>query len=161
MPDKIKPMTNTYISKYRFITIMLLGLALSACRPAQPATPQATPTAFPTYGFVPPTEAPSIVTIAAETATAVSTQALDPDKVALGKSRYVALECGSCHGDQGQGTAKGSVLAGTKMTEDEFISFLRSGGKLGNDHLYSTNRLSDAGGKNLYLYVLSLTASGK
>jgi hypothetical protein len=46
------------------------------------------------------------------------------------------------------------------VTQDQFIDFLRSGGTLGNAHLYSTNRLSDAGGKNLYLYVLSLGTGG-
>ena len=154
-------MNKTYIWQRQFTIISLLILALTACSPGAPATQAPTLTPFPTFGYVQLTEAPVIVTVGLQTATASSTQALDPDKVALGKGRYEALQCGSCHGDQAQGTDKGSALAGTKLTEDQFIDFLRSGGKLGNDHLYSTNRLSDAGGKNLYLYVLSLGSGSK
>ncbi len=139
----------------------MLILMLTACgsrgTPA-PTVAQATPTLFPTYNFVQPTEAPVVVTVAAATETASSTQALDPDRIALGKGRYEALSCGSCHGADAKGTDKGKALVPNKLTEDQFIDFLRTGGKLGNDHLYSTNRLSDTGGKNLYLYILSLSA---
>jgi mono/diheme cytochrome c family protein len=107
---------------------------------------------------VPPTEAPVVVTVGAETMTAGSTQALDPEKVSLGKGRYEALDCGSCHGGDAKGTDKGKALVPNKLTEDQFIDFLRTGGNVGNTHLYSTNRLSDAGGKNLYVYILSLSA---
>src|SRR5262245_49569744 len=154
-------MPNINTPRCRFIMISLLVAVLTACRPAATQVPQSTATDFPTFSFVQPTEAPSVVTIGAETATARGNQTLNPDQVALGKGRYEALACGSCHGDQGQGTDKGSKLAGTTLTEDQFISFLRSGGKLGNEHLYSTNRLSDAGGHNLYLYIISLSAGSK
>ncbi len=137
------------------IVLSLLVLLLSACRAAVTETAP-TPTAFPTFSYIAPTVAAPVLTVGAEEATASSTLTLDPDKIELGKSRYVALECGSCHGDDGKGTDKGPALAGTKLSQDEFINVLRTGGKLGNQHLYSTNRLSDAGGKNLYLYILSL-----
>ncbi len=138
--------------------LSLLVFLLSACRAAVTETAP-TPTAFPTFSYVAPTVAAPVLTVGAEEATASSTLTPDPDKIELGKSRYVALDCGSCHGTKGEGTAKGPALAGTKLTQDEFINMLRTGGKLGNDHLYSTNRLSDSGGKNLYLYVVSLGSS--
>src|SRR5439155_15094656 len=129
------------------------------CGPAAAtSTPFPTLTAFPTFLFTAPTEAPSVVTVAFETATAGSA-AVDPSLIEAGKGRYVALQCGSCHGDDAKGTDKGPALVGTKLTQDEFVNVLRTGGKLGNAHLYSTNRLSDAGGKNIYLYVLSLSAN--
>src|SRR5262245_58992519 len=156
-------MDNLIMPKFHIFIAALLVIVLSSCGAgAGPSpTPAATPTPFPTYSFVQKTEAQSIVTISAETATAGVKTALDPDKVALGKGRYDALQCGDCHGDHGQGTDKAPALVGTKLTQDQFIDFLRSGGKLGNDHLYSTNRLSDEGGKNLYLYILSLETGAK
>jgi mono/diheme cytochrome c family protein len=146
--------------KKHFAAFCLLIVTLAACGPAA-ATPtsQATLTAFPTFEFVQPTEAPQVVTVGAATATAGSRPAADPADIEAGKGRYVVLQCGSCHGDDGKGTDKGPALAGTKLSQDEFINMLRSGGKLGNSHLYSTNRLSDSGGKNVYLYVLSLGES--
>ena len=137
-----------------------LAFILAACGAANStATPLPTVTPFPTYGYIPPTEAPAVVTVGEATATAGSSQALDPQAIEAGKGRYVALQCGSCHGDNAKGTDKGPVLVGTKLTQDEFVNVLRTGGKLGNAHLYSTNRLSDAGGKNLYVYILSLSAT--
>lgn len=143
------------------ILISILILILPACGSKSAPTPaaiEATPTLFPTYNFVQPTEVPFAVTGAATAQADTSAQTLDPEKVALGKGRYEALDCGSCHGADAKGTDKGKALVPTKLTEDQFIDFLRSGGKLGNDHLYSTNRLSETGGKNLYLYILSLSA---
>src|SRR5581483_319770 len=144
------------------ILALVLMLILTACgsggSTAVPTVPQATLTPFPTYSFTQPTEAPVVVTVAAATLPASGTQVLDAEKVALGKGRYEALDCGSCHGADAKGTDKGKALVPNKLTEDQFIDFLRTGGKLGNAHLYSTNRLSDAGGKNLYLYILSLSA---
>lgn len=137
--------------------LTLLILVLTSCRPGtatEVSGPTVTP--FPTFGFVQPTEAPAVVAAGAETATVGSKLMLDPDKVAQGKNRYEVLACGSCHGDKAQGTDKGPVLVGTQLNEDEFINALRTGGKLGNEHLYSTNRLSDSGSKNLYLYIRSL-----
>lgn len=148
------------------ILFALLILA-AACSP-QAAGPTNTPTAtntpyvFPTYAFNQPTEAPAIATAAAGTAAAraaaeeAQAVSLDPTAVARGKDRWDALECGSCHGESGEGTDNGSALAGTTLTEREFVDFLRTGGTIGNDHLYSTNRLSAGGVANLYQYVLSL-----
>jgi mono/diheme cytochrome c family protein len=138
-------------------------LAASACGASAPAdTPLPTVTRLPTYEYVPPTEAPAIKTAAANgTATAAAAAAqgeptLDPARVEFGRGRYVALECGKCHGEKGEGTKDGSALVPTKLSQEEFITFLRTGGTLGNDHLFSSNRLSDNGGRGLYLYIVSL-----
>jgi mono/diheme cytochrome c family protein len=65
------------------------------------------------------------------------------------------LECSNCHGaDAAGGDAK--ALAGTTMSEADFLSFLRSGGGLGGSHQYASNRLSNSGVHNIYLYLQSL-----
>jgi mono/diheme cytochrome c family protein len=115
-----------------------------------------TVTPIPVYEFVAPTEPPQLATVAALTAAANTGDSLDPEMVERGRGRYEALECGICHGVSGEGTDEGPALTGTTLSEDDFISFLRSGGTIGPDHQYSTNRLSDSGGRNLYLYILSL-----
>jgi hypothetical protein len=138
---------------------LLAVIVLAGCGSSGPgATPLPTATTIPTYVFEVPTEAPSVGTAAAATRTAaVSGQtALDPLVVERGKGRYEALECVSCHGAIGEGTDKGSALVNYTKSEAEFIDFMRSGGTLGPDHQFSTNRLSDSGGKNLYQYLVSL-----
>ena len=98
-----------------------------------------------------------MATVAAMTAAAdTSAAGLDPERVERGRDRYVALECATCHGENGEGTEENTALVGLELSEDEFVSFMRSGGSLGAEHQYSTNRLSDSGGKNLYQYLLSL-----
>jgi mono/diheme cytochrome c family protein len=104
-----------------------------------------------------PTEPPQLATVAALTVAAGEAESdLDPELVERGRGRYVALECGLCHGENGEGTDEGSPLTGLALNEEDFISYMRSGGTLGTDHQYSTNRLSDSGGRNLYQYLLSL-----
>ncbi len=141
------------------LAIMLLAAGCGGGAPAATALP--TITAIPTYSYVEPTAAPAMATAAAATAAAAgsATTALDPQVVERGRGRYEALDCGSCHGAAGEGTDKGSSMIAYAGTEDEFIAFMRSGGKLGAEHQYSTNRLSDSGGKNLFQYLLSLRAS--
>ena len=157
-------MNHPFHSAILFALLVLLLVAACSPQAAGPTnTPAATNTAyaFPTYAFNQPTEAPAIATAAAGTAAARATSqsqtvSLDPEAVERGKGRWDALECGSCHGANGEGTDDGSALAGTTLTEREFVDFLRTGGTIGNDHLYSTNRLSTGGVANLYQYVLSL-----
>src|SRR5215475_2108564 len=142
------------------ILFTLMALLLAACgKPAATATPAATITPFPTYNFVSPTVPAALASLASASTEQASVSTPDPARIDLGKARYVALQCGSCHGDAGQGTAQGSALAGTKLSEDDFINFLRTGGTVGSTHLFSTNRLSETGGENIYLYVLSLGSS--
>lgn len=143
------------------LAAFLFAVILPACGAGGATrTPLPTITPIPTYEYIPPTEAPQIQTAVAATAAAVAAQPtllLDADRVERGRGRYEVLECVSCHGAKGEGVeGKGSAIVPIKLTEGEFITFMRSGGKLGNDHLYSTNRLSPTGGTNLYLYLVSL-----
>jgi mono/diheme cytochrome c family protein len=142
--------------------VVLLSFTLlfaAACSSAATPTPESRPTVtpIPVYQYSTPTPVAQFATASAMTAVAGSAETeLNPQAVERGRDRYVALECGSCHGENGEGTAEGSAVAEWSLTEDEFVSFMRSGGTLGADHQYSTNRLSDSGGRNLYQYLLSL-----
>jgi mono/diheme cytochrome c family protein len=143
-------------------------LLLAACG-GQPAsnqaaqTPEPTVTPFPTFNFQVPTALPQFATAAAtarssaESTAGVQAVSLDPEAVERGKARYEALGCAACHGANGEGTDEGGPLAGTTLTEGEFITVLRTGGGLGSFHLFAANRLSDSGGHNIYQYVLSLS----
>lgn len=157
-------MKHPFHSPFLFAFALLILLVACSPQTAAPTNTPAvtnTPFVFPTYAFNQPTEAPAIATAAAATAAArqtteANTVAFDPVAVERGKARWDALECASCHGDSGEGTDDGPALAGTELSEREFVDFLRTGGTIGNDHLYSTNRLSTGGIANLYQYVLSL-----
>ena len=120
------------------------------------ALPTFTP--IPTYVFEQPTGEVLPTEVATAEVTA-SASGLDAEAVAKGKSRYEALKCGSCHGDAGEGTDKGSSLVTLAQTEDEFFNFIRSGGKLGVAHQYPANKLSDSSIKTLYQFMLSLGKS--
>ncbi len=118
----------------------------------------------PTFSFTQPTAPPAVATAAATRASAseatAEANALDPEKVERGHGRYEALECGSCHGANGEGvTDQGGPLLTYAASESDFVTFMRSGGELGVDHQYATNRLSDSGASNLYAYLRSLQSS--
>jgi hypothetical protein len=81
----------------------------------------------------------------------------DPAKVEQGKVRYIALQCNACHGENGEGTERGSSLTTFAMSQPEFNMFLRSGGTIGASHIFSTNLVSDRGIRNLYKYLQSLS----
>lgn len=133
---------------------LVLALLLTGCGGGTTATQVPTFTPIPTFRYDTPTPLPATPISAATAPTGAS--ALDPALVETGKGRYAALGCAACHGANGEGTDKGSAMAASKQTEDEFISFMRSGGDLGSTHQYSTNRLSVNGGRALYQYLLSL-----
>jgi mono/diheme cytochrome c family protein len=148
---------------------VLLLIALAGCASAPTATPRPTSTPIPRFEAVEPTEPPQIATSAAATDSAgddadVAAVELNPTAVARGQGSWERLECASCHGEAGEGGAgeldgkESPALVDTELTEDEFIDWLRTGGTLGNDHLYSTDRLSDSGGRNLYQFVQSLSS---
>src|SRR5215471_19492106 len=116
-------MTSHRITRFHFLIAFPVLLTLAACGGAGPtAIPQPTVTQIPTYGYIPPTEAPIVVTMGEATATAGNSQALDPQAIEAGKGRYAALQCGSCHGDDAKGTANGPALVGTKLSQDEFVN---------------------------------------
>lgn len=134
---------------------LILMVFIAACG-GQTATPLPTPTTIPIYNYVSPTPNAQIATAIATEAAQVAS--VDAQTIARGKDRYVALNCAECHGDKGQGTQKGSVLVGYSASEADFVTFLRTGGKLGSAHQYAANKLSDQGAENLYAYLKSLTS---
>lgn len=161
------------MTRFRFCLVawlMIVSVALVACggggaQPtAQPTDAPPTHTPFPTFAFVEPTKAPEFEQTGDQSAMSDARTdgadqgaiTLDPKKVERGLGRYEALACGSCHGAQGEGTDKADGLQGFTMSEDDFITFVRSGGELGTEHQYSTDRLSNSGSRNLYQYLVSL-----
>jgi mono/diheme cytochrome c family protein len=92
-------------------------------------------------------------------ATEAAAATVDPDTIVQGQARYVALKCADCHGENGEGSGdKGPTLVGLTLGQDDFITFMRSGGKLGTAHQYASNRLSLKGAQNLYQYLKSLSS---
>lgn len=146
---------------------LLIALALSACAAGNQATPTEPPptaTPFPTFAFVEPTKPPVFAATSVATSAAESTVddavVLDPKLVGRGRGRCEALDCASCHGEDGEGIDGDKSLLDFALSEDEFITFMRSGGALGTDHQFSTDRLSNSGSRNLYQYLVSLARSG-
>jgi mono/diheme cytochrome c family protein len=148
--------------------ILILILILAACGGDDDATELPTNTLLPRFQqAATATEPAIIVTVVAATPTAETEGvSLNPTAIARGLNSWERLECASCHGENGEGGA-GSIgdteapsLIGLELSEDEFIDWLRTGGDLGSDHLFSTDRLSDNGSRNLYQYVLSLGQNG-
>jgi mono/diheme cytochrome c family protein len=141
-----------------FIFSLFLLSCSSAASEGTPTITIPTLTPFPTFQFNAPTQPPQLATVAAATAAAASRdgQALDPERVSRGHDRYIALKCGSCHGENGEGTDEGVALVDMRLSEEDFITLLRSGGSIGSSHQYASNRLSDSGGRNIYQYLLSL-----
>lgn len=73
-----------------------------------------------------------------------------------GARSYVRNQCASCHGERGEGVAgKGQAIAGTTLSEREFEHLLRTGGGLGNTHIFGPSAISPAGMAALYAYVQS------
>ena len=137
----------------RQLLFALLAVLFTACGGTQ-SSQLPTPTMIPTYNYVSPTP---IARVETAIATQVAVASVDERTITQGRDRYVALECGSCHGENAEGSDDGSALAGTSQDEDDFVTFLRTGGTIGTSHQYATNRLSERGAHNLYLYLKSLT----
>ncbi len=149
----------------RFLVMMASTLVvLSACGSGSEKNARPTSTTLPLFQEVVPPTVPAVFVTAAATNAVGQTDAsaLNPTAVARGASNWDRLECATCHGAAGEGGA-GEIdgtpapsLQNLTLTEDEFVDWMRSGGTLGSKHQYSTDRLSDSGGKNLYQYLLSL-----
>jgi mono/diheme cytochrome c family protein len=156
-------MSHIASARHTAAALAIISLLLAACgaQESATATPTITPTLFPTFAYVERTLPPPVATAAAATAAAATESAgreqivLDPERVERGRDRYVALECGACHGDNGEGGDAVS-LVGYAESEADFIDFMRSGGGMGNDHRFPTERLSNTGIGNLYQYLRSL-----
>ena len=152
------------------LSLICAALLLVACggdsKTAATATDEPpTETPFPTFAYIEPTKLPAFEQSENETPVAIDEAAsemlvLDPKLVDRGQGRYEALECGGCHGENGEGTDKGESLLEFALSEDDFITFVRSGGELGPSHQYSTDRLSNSGSRNLYQYLVSLAQGG-
>ncbi len=146
--------------QFMMIGVMLLMAGCSGAG-GSPTTSATSPVnGLPTFSFSQPTDAPQIATAGATLAVKADATAdvvsLDPQAVERGKGRYEVLDCASCHGAGGEGTDKGSSLLTYSANQEAFITFMRSGGKLGAAHQYATNRLSETGAANLYQYLRSL-----
>lgn len=144
------------------VTLLIAGCG-AAGNPQDASTTVSTTSAvkeIPTFSFSQPTAPPQVATAAAaRTLSAAATDeavVFDPEAVERGKSRYEALECGSCHGAGGEGTDNGPALIGYEASQADFVTFMRSGGSLGAAHQYASNRLSESGAGNLYQYLRSL-----
>jgi mono/diheme cytochrome c family protein len=154
-------MQKTLLSKIGFVLFMLLAACSSSNNQTENQSQVPTPTPLPTlttipfFNFVQPTLPPQMQTIAAETAAPSNSGSSTPIPEP-GRQIYVALECNTCHGEAGEGTDKGSALTSYTKSEEDFVSFLRSGGDVGTSHIYATDRLSDSDAKTLYEYVESM-----
>jgi mono/diheme cytochrome c family protein len=136
--------------------ILVLPLLLFACGQSQPAS--APPrsellavTPLTTHVFKQPTTI--IKEAAAEKVETPEAAAVD---LSRGERSYTSKKCGDCHGAKGEGVeGKGKALAGTSLTEEEFTDILRTGGGLGNSHLYGPQAISPSGMEVLYAFVKS------
>jgi mono/diheme cytochrome c family protein len=98
--------------------------------------------------------APAEVT---STATVADAPAVDPALLERGARAYERNNCASCHGAAGEGVeGQGAAIAGTTLNEAEFTDLLRTGGGLGNSHIFGPSAISPGGMTALYLYVQSL-----
>lgn len=96
------------------------------------------------------------VTETAETTQTAQTDAAAPD-LTRGEAAYVKNKCGDCHGASGEGVAdKGKALTTVELTLEDFDNVLRTGGGLGNEHIFGRSAISPSGMEALYAYVQSL-----
>jgi mono/diheme cytochrome c family protein len=86
-----------------------------------------------------------------------SAAGVDEALLARGSGIYERNNCGSCHGAAGEGvTGQAGAIAGTTLSEGEFSDILRTGGGLGNSHIFGPSAVSRSGMNALYVYVQSL-----
>ena len=91
--------------------------------------------------------------------TTQTTSAAAPD-LARGEAAYTKNKCGDCHGAKGEGvTDKGNAIAGTTLSLEAFDALLRTGGGLGNDHIFGRSAVSPSGMEALYAYVQSFSGN--
>lgn len=96
----------------------------------------------------------AVLTETAPTTQTVSAAAPD---LSRGEAAYTKNKCGDCHGAKGEGVAdKGNAIAGTTLSLEDFDAVLRTGGGLGNSHIFGRSAVSPSGMEALYAYVQSL-----
>lgn len=153
-------LSSAPLKKAQLLAVLAVALLVASCSNQPAGTPIPTRTQIPTFAYVSPTPVAQVATaIATQSAVQVSTEeasALDPAAVEAGLGRYTALECASCHGENGAG-GDAPALVGITMSQDDFLTYMRNGGPLGTAHQYQSNRLSDRGAANLYIYLKSLS----
>jgi mono/diheme cytochrome c family protein len=139
------------------IMSLILLLVASACggTGAPAATTAPPPTVIPTFQFQSPTPRPARPTAAVSPTPVAENANADAEAIQRGADRFVSLGCSGCHGANAEG-GDAKALAGTTMSENDFLSFLRSGGGLGGSHQFASNRISNGGVHNIYLYLVSL-----
>ncbi|MEZ4868707.1 MAG: c-type cytochrome [Caldilineaceae bacterium] len=94
-----------------------------------------------------------------QTSSTTTTVAAD---LTRGEAAYTKNKCNECHGAQGEGVAdQGKAIAGTTLTFEEFDAVLRTGGGLGNSHIFGRSAVSPSGMEALYAYVQSLVSVGR
>lgn len=77
-----------------------------------------------------------------------------------GENAYTKNKCGDCHGAKGEGVAdQGKAIAGTALSLNDFDVLLRTGGGLGNTHIFGRSAVSPSGMEALYSYVQSLAGN--
>jgi mono/diheme cytochrome c family protein len=94
-----------------------------------------------------------------ETITVTTSQETNASAADLerGQRSYIKNKCNECHGEKGEGVPdKGNAIAGTTLSQQEFDNYLRTGGGLGNTHIFGVQAVSPAGMGALYAYMQSL-----
>lgn len=113
-----------------------------------------------TGSLTPSAELTATAQVTASTATTTTASAgTDPAALERGARSYERNGCAECHGAAGEGVAgQAAAIAGTTLSETEFTDVLRTGGGLGNSHIFGPSDISPSGMSALYAYVQSLSA---
>ncbi|MEZ4659540.1 MAG: cytochrome c [Caldilineaceae bacterium] len=118
------------------------------------AAPTVAPT-MPAANFAAVSQSAGVITetlVVSDTENNTSTSDLE-----RGAAAYTKNKCGDCHGANGEGVAdKGNVIASTTLPFEDFETVLRTGGGLGNEHIFGRSAISPGGMTALYDYVKSL-----
>lgn len=150
------------------VAIFLISLVVVACGRGQSggdtsasAAPTAPPLPVPTKNFVAVGQLTVLTNTTTVSETAQTTQtsqsAAAGGDLKRGETAYTKNKCGDCHGAKGEGVPdKGGPVVGTTITFEEFDKVLRTGGGLGNTHIFGRSAVSPSGMEALYAYVLSL-----
>lgn len=157
---------------YRLLILFFIAIFLiAACSRGQSGAPAvdsgaaesapAAPT-MPSGNFVAVGEQSILSNTARLTQTVQITQATQASSGAApdlqrGEAAYTKNKCGDCHGANGEGVPdKGNTLVGMTLTLQEFDAVLRTGGGLGNTHIFGRSAVSPSGMEALYAYTQSL-----